>query len=378
MAVETSYSEIESKIKSGGTLSAAEMKEVMSAPTNFDDNDPVEIDDAEFNEPAVPSQKDKKPTAEPKKVEPAPKKAEVKVEDKPKTEAEEADWQVKLNRELEKPDANVDVKDFTPKEKGYFWEMRRERKARQKAEEELSMLKFNKIKDDTAKKLAEDKKVEDVDPFADRDENEPITIADAKKMMADRKKPQVTPETPQLFGVDIGSPAMQSYFKMCDKEARDEYGSDYDEVMECASDILIKNPTYQRQVGEGIMKGENTAKTIYNLMKGDPEFTKTLPIARARLRARGVKTSEDTASADTKGNEQPPAPKKALDAQKKLEESKDKPKTSAHAGGEEADNSKSYTDGKKSFTTDELLALSDFQFARVPKKIREQFMSDMG
>ena len=64
------------------------------------------------------------------------KKEPEPVKEEPKGAPEPEDHFVKIERELQKPEGKENLTNFTPREKAYFSQMRRDRKTRQIAEED--------------------------------------------------------------------------------------------------------------------------------------------------------------------------------------------------------------------------------------------------
>ncbi len=360
---------VEQKITEGKPLSAAELKEVMSMPPEGMSNQTIapedDIQDEDFHDD-TPAKKEEvvKKVEEPKKKEEAPKKAEAKKEDD-----DDSDPMARINTELAKDEGKEDLKDLTNRERGIFWELRRERKRAQKAEQERDALRFDNAKrkaqeDATKKEIVE----EEEDPFKDRDPEDKISIKDLQKALK-AKKPTAK-DTNTVKAVD-NTPLINAALAAQDKLARTELGDDYEETIECINEIISNNPVYLKQLSEALYKGENVAKLTYTLIKGDPDYTKTLPIAQARLKAHGKgKKSEEKKEEvidEDKTN------KKALEAQEKLKTNTTKNKTSAHIDGS-AEGSEKVGD----YTIDQLMNMSDRDFAKVPKKDRDAFLKKFG
>lgn len=373
---------VEEKIGKGEALTKEELKEVMSEPPEGTSNiiaPTDDIKDEDFHDDLDPAEKkvaadkavaDKK-AAEDKAA--ADKKA---ADDKAAKEESDKDPLASLLKELDKPEGKEDLTNLSAREKGLFWEMRRDRKRAQKAEEERDSLRFEKVKkqkDDEALKAKEE---EDTDPFKDRGDDEPLTIKDIKLMRELNKKKATIKDTGATSAFDPNSPIIASALKHQDELARKELGEDYDETVECTGEIISNNSAYLRQIADALVKGENVAKLTYYLIKGDPEYTKALPAAVARLKAAGKKTSEDTkqeAAAAQKTAEDDKKKAEALETQKKLEANQNKKKTSVHADGTDTGAA-----DLGEYTIEKLDAMSDKEFRAVPKKIRDKFLKMHG
>lgn len=272
----------------------------------------------------------------------------------------------KLNKELEKPEGKEDLSGYNDREKAYFWSMRRDRRARQEAERERDEAKFKltqKIKADAdaeAKKKAEADAKEAESLLEGKADEEPVSVADVKKIITSIKKQMAPVDRPF---VDVQNPIVRSYLVQCDKSARETLGGDYEEVVECTQDIVTGNEGYMRQVADAIVKGENPAILIYNLIKGDPAFPTTLPKVQARLKAAG-KLPE-------KSEEDKKKEADALAEQKRLEESQNKARTSAHGTIKDDKSGREYT-------LEEITAMSDREFGNLSKKTREEYLHKYG
>lgn len=347
---------VEEKIKKGEALTPEETKEVMSLPpegtASPEDEDAFKdiLPEEEAEKKEETSDKDKK--AEPPKAEEPPKP-------EPKHKKGEEITMAKIEEQLDKPDGNEDLSTFSDAEKGLFWELRRERRKRQKAEEERDALRFSELKRKAEQDIKDKEPKEDKDQIEGEDD-EFITKGEMKKLLKGKEKDK---------GADInaakGDIFQQRYLQSCDKEAASQL-PDYAEVIECADEIIGSDEAYQRAVAKAIVDGDNPAVVMYNLIKGDPKFEKVIPIARARLKAAGklpAAAPSDTAK-DKKAEED------IKKAEKKIDDNLNKPKTSGHhAGGGEADTE---------LTMEQVLKMSDVEFARLPKAKREALLKKFG
>jgi hypothetical protein len=166
------------------------------------------------------------------------------------------------------------------------------------------------------------------------------------------------------------------FLKMCDAEARSAHPDDYDAVMELTAEIINTNPAHLTKIAEAIAGGENPAEVSYELIKSDPDFAKLFPAAQTKVKAREKKP--DGTQPPQKTQAEIDKERKAREAQEAFEKNKNKAKTSAHAAGEAPEHSEGFTDGKVTYTAEQLMAMSDLQFARVPKKIRDAFLRSSG
>lgn len=295
-------------------------------------------------------------------------------EQKREREADEKDPLFKIERSLQenqdKADDQVDISkaDFTPREKAYFWQMRRDRKAKQQAEADRDAAKFELSK--VKKEKPAEKPAEEEDPFKGKEDGDFLTIADVKKILAQGQKPKE--EIKMDFGSFLALPAVQNFLKGCDVIAAQEH-KDYAEVMELTEEIINVNPDYQKKVADAFSKGDNPALKIYELIKGDAAFSKLLPAAQTRVAARKTKKTEEASKDEPKAKSAEELKKEAdaKRAEEALENNDKKPKTSGHAEG------KDKIEGSD-LTIEQIAAMSDREFAKLPKKTREKYLEMYG
>lgn len=369
---------VEEKLAKGETLTPEETKFVMSVPPPgfekvrqendgfFDGVVDVDKDKAEKEKAAAEAKKKEDEAA---KKAPEDAKSKEKSKETPAPEAKEkqppepppAEGAIeRLERELEKPEGQEDLKGFSDKEKAYFWQMRRDRRARQKAEEERDIIRLDRAKekalaDEAAKKAKEAPVIED--PLKDREDEDFITVKDAKKLLETAAKQ--TPSAPAGPSFD---PIAAGYLKMCDKEAATKF-ADYAEVIACVDEIVNVNPAYQKKVAESIRRGDNPAIEMYYIIKGDPEFLKVLEKAKAQGKVPMEKKEELSADEKRKVEE-------AKRNQEALEKNTNREKTSGHAGGAES--------AAGEISLEQLLKMSDKEFAKIPKAKRDALLKQLG
>ena len=301
--------------------------------------------------------KEEKPKEEAAKKEPPeekPKKEEPAKKEKPKEDALDTN---KIEKELEKPEGQEDIKDFSTREQAYFWQMRRDRRARQNAEVERDAAKFENIK---LKQQLEKPKEEKKEEKDDRDDSDVATVKDIRDIKTLLKEPPAKKEDP------MASAWMQRYLLNCDTIARKDIGADYDEILECSPEIIDNNPGYQKQIAEAITNNENPAVKMYHLIKGDPKVDSVLPLARARLKSKGHKPAEKPKQEKSESQKE----KEAREAEEKLKQNKDKPKTSGHHSGGKGED--------REPTVQDYLNMSTEDFQKLPKAKRDEILKSAG
>lgn len=316
---------------------------------------PVEVGKEKEEDPA------KKPA---EKEEKSAEKTEEKVIDKPKEETKE-DFFDKLEREIAKPDGKEDLKEFTPREKAYFYRMRRDRKLRQKAESERDTALFNAAR----KKETPAKEEVETDPLKGKDDDDIITVKDVKEIL---KKPKV--EDPE----SLKKPAQNlqlNYLKMCEKEARQTH-ADFDAVIELSDDLIVGNAEALQEVSERTQAGENPAIVMYELIKSHKDFETLFPAAEIKIKARQKAAEKPAAETPVKKEEvkTPETAKKEQEAkiaEKALEDNVGRTKTTAHISSRE---------GKpaEELSIDEITSMSDLEFAKLPRHVRSKYLKAYG
>lgn len=376
--VKTVVSDVKPSVK---TITKEEAYEIMAEPVPTTERNKAYVEDEDVSEEVVEVVESKK-------------EEENKVSDRvePVVEVKEEvkeDWFDKAERELAKPDGQEDLKDFSSREKAYFHQMKRDRKLRQEADAQKDAALFREIQ--LKKKIDELSKKEEViednldDILKDRDPEDLLTVADLKKIdelkKLKSKRKELESQVKDVKEVkkeeididklgpviDVSNPIVKKHLDLCEKEAKSSY-SDYEEVMELAQDIIAVNPAYQKRIAESYHNGENPAIAIYDLIKKDAEFDRLFPVAQTRVKARKGINGNRTDKVDLVDADKA---KKAKEAQEALEKNKDRVRTSAHAGGSENKNI-------GEITLEEISRMGDREFAKLPKKKRDEYLRLFG
>ena len=377
---------INEKLTKGETLSPEETKFVMAQPPETtglsnkeaDEDEQGEIDwgkaeDLEKKEEA----KDEKKEEAPKEKEPEKKPEEAKKEEKIEPPKEEEDNLVdfaKIERELAKPEGQEDLSAFKKKEASFFYQLRNERKARKKAEEERDAARFREVQRQQTEKAKEPEEKKEEDPLAElkaRDPEDFMTVKEVvtvlekvnKPKKEEVKKEEVKEQKPPV------DPFRLAALRLWESEAKKSH-DDFDAVMELHEELLSKDEKNLPQIAQAIVEGKNPAETAYQLIKSHPDFAKLFPAAEIRVKAR----QEAQSKPPEKTPEQLKKEQEAKAAEEALEKNKEKTKTTGHASGE-AKGSEGTIDG---VTVDDIMKMSDLEFSRLPKKTREAFLQKYG
>lgn len=384
------------KIDSGKPLSKEEAEHVLRsdispvegyANTAVKDMDPGDFDNEEESKEGETKKgadetEGKKTETKKEDTEGEKKKDETKTEEK--KEDDTTDPFVKIERELAKPEGQEDLKSFSDREKAYFHQMKRDRKARQRAESELDISKRNeaKLKKDleTSNKKSKETVNDKLTELKKKDPTEYISVAEALKIAE-----SITPEADEAEGEEkreerppVNSQQMK-YLKMCEKEAREAHPEDFDAVMELTEDIVNNNPQHLMEVAKAMAAGENPAVKAYELIKKDPEFATLFTVAKTKIEARNPakkteEKKEEKKEEPKKSQADLDKEKRAKEAEAALEANAKKPKTT---GNVESDSTEEHGDTFGGYTLQELSDMPNKQFGKLPKKVRQAALKAM-
>ncbi len=299
----------------------------------------------------------------------AKKKSEEEAEAKKKKEAEEAEaakakkadeesFHAKVEKTLNLADKDINLEGYTEKEKGLFWELRKERKARQQAEADRDAERFERIKKE--KLAAEKDKAKKVEP--EEGDEDFITQGELKKRLKKTEEERDAENAAKVRAVIIKTADMTAHSIVESRRAKGEDIPDYNKVMELGPVIIETNEEYAEKIREAVAKGKNPALVCYDLIRNDPRF-KSLYNPEAPA-AKKEEPKEEKPKDDKK--------KEGEENLKKIDANKDKPKTSAAAGGGGGEGD--YGE----YTFDQLVKMTTSEFRKVPKKVREKFLKDAG
>lgn len=362
-------------------MSESEIKEMTdlenNPPPEGYSNTPLEesapAEPKEGTEPPAAPEPPEEEGAEPKDppAEPATGKAKPKEGEAP---AEPEEPFLKLERELAKPEGKEDLSKFTPREKAYYHQMRRDRKARQEAEA---------ARDVSARKILklENPPPPPPDPLEGLGDDEVLSVKEIKERLA--KVPKPAPAEPAQTQPSPAVSQAKHYLVMCEKEARAAHPDDFDAVMEL-SDLIDGDHAMLKDLSERTAKGENPAEVMYQSIKKHKEFDALLPAAQTRVQARAATpppaTQPAAAAAPPAGPPQPAEPTtpedkakqlRAQQAQEALESNGTRPLTTAHA---------SVKEGKpaEELSLEEITTMSDLEFAKLPRHVRQKYLKQHG
>lgn len=264
----------------------------------------------------------------------------------------------KLERELVKPEGKENLEDFSPREKAYFHQMRRDRKARQRAEEERDAALFRETKA---------KEPPPVDPLEGKDDDDILSVKEARALLANNKKDAPPPAQPNLQAL--------RYLQMCEKESRSAH-DDFDAVMELSDELVAGDAQALKEISEATQRGENPAEAMYAAVKRHKEFETLLPAAELRAKAKKTSAAPPSAStpsapAATPTPEEQAKVTQAKQAEAALEKNANQTRTTAHVSARE---------GKpaEELTLEEISSMRDSEFSKLPKHVRQRYLKQYG
>lgn len=266
----------------------------------------------------------------------------------------------RLETELAKPEGKEDLTKFSKTEKAYFHRMRRDRELRQQAEadRDVALREVIKLKNPPPPPP---------DPFAGKAADDVLTVEEARGLLA-KVPPPAPAEPPQPDA------RARHYLAMCEKEARASHPEDFDAVMEL-TELVDNDPVHLKELQTATNRGENPAEVMYQAIKRHKDFEDLLPAAQTRLKARKAAVAPPASPAVPAAPTPPPdTAKPKTEAQKvqaALEENGARPKTTAHASAREGKPTTEHT-------LEDIAAMSDMEFARLPRHVRQNYLKQHG
>lgn len=352
---------LEEKIDKGETLTPEEEKLLEGAPTP----EPEEIDPEKV---IIKDEKDEKEKKTSKtSVTPDEKDAEAakaKEKEAAETAAKEAERKKEIEADAEKPIDQVDIEKYTPRERGLFFEARKERKKRQDVELERDTLKFQRAKDD-AKALVERERAEaearakeeaENDPFKGMEDDDLLTAGQLKKLLATRKQTETGKESPELQKERLRAVNLQSEVWIMRAQSKIP---DAVEICNVGGPLLdLENDKVARaEVEDAVAKGGNPVIATVNYIKAHPKW----PEIEAKLKAKTVLTEDEKKKAE--------ADKTNKERAERIEANKKKPVTTGSGGGAPASGE---------YSIQEILDMPDAEYQKLPKAQREKILETLG
>jgi hypothetical protein len=361
---------IEKKVAAGEELSKPEVELVKSLPNTDEPLAAAPAEDPEPEENKTPSgiKKPGRKKSEQREPEPPEDKGDDtetevpsdKKEDKPAETAEgapakpaekPADLSTKIEEELAKPEGAEDLKGFSERERGIFWELRKERLKRQILEKDNDELRFERMKREKAAEPPAPPAHEPVkvtDPLADREDDDLLTVADAKKLLTSIPKEPAPAYKPLMTPEEVRTQKVEAELILTKQGV-----SDFLEVLDYADIAIGTDPgaaAYLRKVKEN---GRNVALAAYNLIKSSPRWSVI---------------EKDIAERKGKQAPQKPSDENRKRAEK-IEENEGKVRTTGGGGNPPVSDE---------FTLEEIRSMSPKEFGQLPAKTRKAILERFG
>lgn len=407
---------VEKKIASGDKLTDAETKFVMSYPNPDEgavgapDSEEEELKEEDFED--VDEDKNKEKTADSEKnkdkkedkmadsaksgdkkddedtsaskkkdedpAKDATDKSDAGKEEKSDEKQEEGALIEKINKELDKPAGQEDLTNFTNREKGLFYALKKERDRRHSVEEDRDALKFEKVKKDNEDKVKQQqqkdsKEVEDarkeLKEILDKEDEDFLTRTELKRIEELKEIIHKSESSgTDSSAAEVDAVHRRAYVRIAEMNARDiitarglkgEDAPDYEKVMALADDILTGNKDYTEAIKKAARENKNPALIAYDLIRKDPSF-QTL-------------YKPGTAKKEEKKDDKEEKSKDGQENLKKIDKNLKKKPTSANLGG--GGSSGVIKDNKgQEYSLFSLLNMSSSDFRKVPKEVREKFL----
>jgi len=335
---------IENKIDQGLELSPEEQKLVESSPEDAPDEmdpDTVVLKKEEKTSKAADTPAEKDAEA-----------AKAKEKEAADTTAAEVERKKSIEAAAEKPLDEVDITGYSPTERALFFELRKERRKRQDSQRETDTLKFQRAKEEAREQLerekaeAEAKATEEAehDPFNGLDDDDLLTAAQLKKILAGKKEAPAAPAADQR----LQTLQMENWVLRAKEKA-----PDLNLVLPYADKLLINDEDAKAEVADVHRRGGNVVLATYNLVKAHPDW----PAIEAKLKAEGGKTDVQKKIEEEARTNQERA--------ERIETNKKKPVTTGAGGGAAASGD---------YTIQELLDMPEAQFGKLPKSQRDRIL----
>ena len=327
------------KASKGEELTSQEREVLKGIPAKQTaSEEPIEAEESETEE--VVEEEVKEEVVEEKKPEP------IKVEEKKEVST---DRRALIEAELNKPDNLVDLSKFnSPIELGLYWDLRKARTKNNRLQEENETLRIEKIVKEIQSKPKEETKK--VDPFEGREDEDILTVADVKKILANREEVKQAP--PPLRTIDqLRVEKVEAESRLRSKGINDFY-----DVVDFAEQVLGKDQEAIAILQDTAKSGGNVAEKTYWLIKGHPAWSEVEKVITEENR-RKITSSK-------------PIPKENTERAERIEKNESKVKTTGAGSGSSA--------VAKEFTVAEIANLTADEVRRMPKETRQAILKKFG
>lgn len=306
-----------------------------------EEEDPEDEEAEEEDEAADPKDPKAKKPAEPGKA-------------AKQTPEEIAERRKLIEAELEKPDHLVDLSKYTQVEVGLYWELKKERRKRQKAENDTRTLQFReaqrKLKEDEE---AEEAEAEEEDPFKDLGDDDVVTVKEAREAAA-KKKAAKAKEKPAADKPILTVDQVRVQNVEADAKLRSKGIEDFFDVIQYAGTVFEGDPDIAEELRETAKSGGNVSEKAYWIIKGSPKWA-TVEAAITKEKGGKKKAAPDP---DNAGRAE------------RIKKNETKIKTTGKSGGGAVETGE--------YSVEEILRMTPAQFGRLPKKTQDAILNKYG
>lgn len=368
--MEIDLEKLEEKLDKGEELTPEEEKALMEADAPVKEEESAAPDEKDPESKKEESEEEEDDADEETEEQDTGKKAkadkeEAATEDTPsEKDADEAEAKQKeaerkklVEAEAEKSLDEADIAQFSEKERALFFELRKERRKRQEAQRENDVYKFREAKRTVKREEREQEAIEE-DPFKDMDDEDIPTVGQLKKLL----KPQpAKKETEEVIEDVPDTETVKLRMENWELKGRLKY-PDLPEVNKHVDELLDGDRDAEAEVADVIRKGGNPAIAVYNLIKAHPKW----PEIEAKLNGGKKAETKEKTSKEKKSEEEARINRERAERIKKNEK---KTQTTGPAGG-------SAPSGE--YTLEEIDAMSEEEFAELPKSKRDAILQRIG
>jgi hypothetical protein len=313
-------------------------------PKQTASEEPIEVEEVEEKED-LSLEDDEKAT--PEEIKDMGEQAKEEVERVEKKEVS-TDRRALIEAELNKPDNLVDLSKFnSPIELGLYWDLRKARSKNNRLQEENETLRIEKIVKEIQSKPKEETKK--VDPFEGRDDEDILTVADVKKILAGREETKQAP--PPLRTID----QLRVEKVEAESRLRSKGITDFYDVVDFAEQVLGKDQEAITILQDTAKSGGNVAEKTYWLIKGHPAWSEVEKVI----------TDENRRKITSK-----PIPKENTERAERIEKNEAKVKTTGAGSGSSA--------VAKEFTVAEIANMTAADIRKMPKETRQAILKKFG
>lgn len=352
---------VEEKVKAGEDLTQEEKEFVMSEPVDSGETStPEGTESGEGDEAGKGTKKNeelgKTGDAETKSPEETAGtgKADPK---KPATVDDDESETARITEQLNKPDGQEDLTGFSARERGYFYEMRKDRKKAQELQARLDTIEFKDKQKELKEKQEQDRlKAESqvAEILNGKEDDDTISVGEVKKLLeAKQPKPAAKTEdntaTARLNALQI-----QNW----ELKAKQKY-PDLDDLSDFFEEVLGGDKEAEARVAKAVVEGENPAEVSYELVKKSAKW----PEIERKIKAKKA--------AAPKGGDKNLTAQELKDRAERIKNNAKKPTTvGSGAGGGGAEN--------EEYTLSELANMRPDEFAKLPAAKRKELLEKFG